>query len=122
MPSPFAERFMATSAASLLAEHGEEVVYTPASGSPRTILAMLVRGELERSGAIPGAVGPVVAVLVRNSATDLSDGLGGGIDSDEINTGADTITLAVDVGATPKVLRIAQKAKQSAGMVRLTLR
>ena len=80
---------------SLLADIGENIVYTPNGGSPRTIKATVRR--------LTSEVHAITRTLIAR-ITVLNDGTYG-ISSDELDLGADTITLALREGKTPAVCR-----------------
>ena len=72
------------------ASPAEEITYTPATGTARTVRALVLRRQTADYG---NSVAPVLSVSVANDATS-------GISSTEINVGSDTITVAERPGAT----------------------
>lgn len=83
---------------------GESVVYTTAAGVATTITAVIDRNPPETGDSrVPR---PKLTALIRNSAT-------GGVTS--IDSGGDTITVALRKGGTPEVLHCGAPLNSDAG-------
>ena len=104
MSDVFDDSLAASAGSFFLLPGAETVTYWPASGSSRSISAVVTRSE-------PGRM-PVINALVMNSETE-------GIASDEVDTGGDKIELGKRVGESPKKLRITEILSQDAGLVLL---
>jgi len=112
-----------TDAELFLKEFGEEITYTPSNGSPRAILAIVDRNPPEDIPEAPvGGMQKSITIQVANRSTSISDDDVGGISSAELDTGGDTVTLAVRIGGTPQVRPIAKLLEQDAGMLQLEVR
>lgn len=107
-------------AGAFIAAFGESVVYTPANGTPRTILAIVDRSVPERAPG-GGAMAPKLTITVANNATT-------GISTATLDAaGNDRVTVAIRYGGTPVSLGVylppaGSKATHDAGMVQLDLR
>ena len=112
-------------APAFLKDFGEDVVYTPSGGTPRTIKADVDRNPPAGIAEAPqGGVAPVAIVEVANrqsSTTTDTDGVGG-ISSSELNCGGDTLTLARRVGQTATARPITRLVGHDAGMLKLEVR
>jgi len=110
----------ADDAVAILLEMGEDAIYTPKGGTPRTIKVMA-----DRSPRATEFSQPKVVVVAGNRATSSSDDGIGGILASAINFGGDTLRLAERLGGasvTYSIFRFADSAEsQDAGMVRLEL-
>lgn len=96
--------------------YGEAVVYyLGGSGTGRTILAIVDRGNVERLDGAPAGHAEVIEIEVANIATI-------GISSSEVNTGADKVSVSKRIGETAVSRRITRIISQDAGMIRLEIR
>lgn len=86
----------------------ERITYIPATGSSRTIKAVVQREPNEEFGGLT----PEIIVLVENDSTR-------GIASDEVNTGGDKLKLAKRTDKVPVLVRIAQIMEHDAGFMKL---
>jgi len=108
MSDVFDDSLAASAGSFFLLPGAETVTYWPASGSSRSISAVITRSEPRR---LLGSR-PVINALVMNSSSE-------GIASDEVNTGGDKIECAKRVGEAPKKMRITEVISQDAGLVLL---
>jgi hypothetical protein len=90
------------------------VTYTPRSGSPRTIDAIVEYPGPESIGEFEGGSAPLLDILVANNSTE-------GIDSAEVDTGGDKITLPKRRDLAGRVTRITRIINQDEVLVRLRL-
>ena len=90
----------------------EDVVYTPATGQPRTIRALVQRRQPEAYG---NSLSPVIVVTVANDA-DL------GIISASVNAGADKLTVSERPGETAEARNIARITANNAAYLTFELR
>jgi hypothetical protein len=90
----------------------ESVTYTPASGTARTIAALVLRRQPAPYG---NSISPVLQVSVANDGTE-------GISSASINAGSDTITVAERPGGTPAARNIGRIITSNAAYMTLELR
>jgi len=100
----------------------ETVIYRPADGDARNVIALVDR---EAPGPLPGAgaaVGQQLTITVINQATNADDDDYGGITSDEIDTGGDKVDVAPRVGETRKTRMVKRIAAQDEGMMTVELR
>ena len=113
--SEFDNEIIATRTAHL-ASCGESVRYKPkAGGDPRTILAVVTRGQPDGLEGAGYGHSPLTTIFVANDSTT-------GISAAEINTGGDEIEYAVRIGEDVTDRRITKIAQQDAGMLELELR
>lgn len=91
---------------------GEDALYLPASGDPRSI-KVVVNRESEQTDTDPRAPLQSLIVSVKNSAT-------GGISSDEVTT-QDCIRLAKDKGGEQVRMRVKRLRDENAGWIELEL-
>lgn len=91
---------------------GESVVYTPASGSPVTINAVIVRVPQESAAEGQGTTVHIEA-FVRNDATY-------GVTT--VNRGGDKISVSWKKGGTAADFKVVEILDQDAAMWRLRLR
>ena len=92
---------------------GETVTYTPVSGSPVSIKAVIVRDPPDGLQSPATAMTPVMDAYIRNDAT---------YGRTSINTGGDTITVAYRKGGTTAAFAVRQIIAQDAGMWHVRLR
>jgi len=86
---------MAAALPAMMYSFGETVRYTPDGGVAREIEAAVKREPPGPTPGVPRGSGPKLMIMVANDATT-------GIASSEVNTGKDSVTVAVRVGATPQ--------------------
>lgn len=99
-------------------DFAETVTYTKTNGNTRQISAVVVRDPPARLDSRGVVVTPRLEVYVANSATT-------GISGAELDTGGDTITVAVRPGGIPQALSInlsTASDSQDAGILQLDLR
>jgi hypothetical protein len=82
-----------------LPDFGEDVVYTPRNGAPRTIKAIVRRNPPAYVGSNGQPVAPIAEIEVANSATT-------GISSAELDTGGDAVTVAPRIGGTARAMPV----------------
>ncbi len=95
------------------AHFAEWVVYRPASGQPRRMMAVVDRQS-------PVAIGdsrPINFVVVEVDNNPIT-----GLTAEEIDTGGDRIELAREVGGVPESRDIAQIVAQDSGRIQLEVR
>ena len=110
------DKALIATVSSLLDLFGEAVVYYPGgSGTGRTILAIVERGQVERLDGAPAGHAQNIEIEVANIATI-------GIAGTEVNTGADKVAVAKRIGGTAVSSRITRIISQDAGMMRLEIR
>lgn len=85
----------------LLQQHGEPAVYRPKGGDPRPITVIVVRNGITALEGGKGAIAPQVMVEVLDDALL-------GMESAEVNTGADMIDVAVRKGGKLQSMRIGE--------------
>jgi hypothetical protein len=103
----------------------EEIVYRPAGGDEdddRTIRAVVDRKPPEQIAEIGSNVQAKMVLVVRNVQAAVADDSFGGISSDELDTGGDTLTLPERVGGTARAFRIVQLIDHDDGMLTLGVR
>ena len=106
---------MAAALPAMMHSFGETVSYTPAGGEAREITAAVRRQPPGPVEGMPAGRGPQLTIAVANDATT-------GISSSELDTGGDTVTVAVRVGQTPKVRAIVGIVSHNAAQMVLELR
>jgi hypothetical protein len=94
------------------ASMAEDVVYTPATGTPRTIRALVSRQQADAYG---NTLSPMMTVSVANDATQ-------GIVASSLNVGSDTITVSERPGKTAEARNINRILINNAAYLRLELR
>ena len=93
----FDDLFAASAVPLLQAEFGEPIVYLPLNRKPRHIMAIRVhRNPPEKMGEVRETLAPRLEIEVANDGTT-------GIYSGEINTGGDSVEVALRKGATDQV-------------------
>lgn len=105
---------LAADAAAHFGDFEESIVYRPRVGSTRNIVAIVDRSPPAPLGP-PGTLAAQLTVAVMNSAVV-------GISAGELDTGGDSIDVALRVGGTPETRRITRIAEQDAGMLVLEVR
>lgn len=114
---------LAADAEAMLTEWGEEITYTPRGGDARTILAIIDRDvPRDVGGAGESVIRPAMTIEVLNRSTATADDDFGGVGSDELDTGGDTVTVARRIGETARVMRLAQMLEQDEAMLTLEVR
>lgn len=114
------DQMIASSASVFTGTFGESVVYTPAGGAARTILAVVDRSP-QATITEAGVVTPQLRISVRNHATL-------GVLASAVNQhGADKVSVAIMQGGTPVSLGVylpppGAPGTQDAGMIVLDLR
>lgn len=96
----------------MFADFGEQIVYLPREGRPRSIPAVVERQPPAPIDGAPGGVRPAMVVVVKN---DEQDGIGGR----EIDTGGDRVKIAPRVGQEPQEFRILEVGQNDAGTLEL---
>lgn len=104
---------LAAEASNFLTAFGCPIVYTPAGGSGRNIIAIIDR--LEPGQLTNNSNAPMTTISVANNSTS-------GISAAEIDTGGDKVTLAIRRGETAMQRRITSIISQDAGMMTLEVR
>lgn len=97
-----------------LTEFGETVTYHPAGGSDRSILAIVERSGPAGLDGLPMGKAERLDITVLNDGTD-------GIDSADLNTGGDYVTVAARIGDTAGRRRITRVLAQDTDMIRVEL-
>ena len=114
---------LASDAEMFLAEWGDEIIYRPAGGTARTILAVIDRNPPAGISESPsGGIGKSITIDVANRATSVDDDEYGGISSDEVDTGGDKVDVALRIGLTAQSRMISRVLSQDAGMMQLEVR
>lgn len=109
----FSERFAARGAPRLLAAFGEEVVYKPIGGAPRTITANVRRNPPEEIAD---------GVKVKDLTIDVYNDRTTGVEARSVKTGQDTIEVADIVGGDVRDKSILAILDDTCGMVTLLVR
>ena len=93
--------------------YGEPVVYHPAGGTPRAVVAIVTRsGPAELMGLPPGARAEVLMVTVLDDPDE-------GIALSELDTGGDFVSVAARRSDTPRKRRLIRVAHQDTAMLTL---
>jgi hypothetical protein len=119
MPTNFDLQFASGGMRSLLALHGEEVIYQPLHGAERVITALVTRRELMPLDPLEGAIAPQVQL---ESLDDHDDETYGGIDPELVDTGGDRIRLAWEQGGVLESRSVVKRIPSDGGVVRLEIR
>lgn len=101
-----------TDMADTIQEVGEDIVYKPYGGSPRTIRAFVERGIADVSGLTPGSV---AIVYVLNDRTT-------GIPSAQLDRGRDKVSVSHRHGGTAQDRTIGEILQQNPAFMQLELR
>lgn len=96
-------------------DFAETVLYKPASGRPRNILAIVDRNPPTDIKEMQRSVAELLTIEVINDNTD-------GIAIGELKVGHDQIRLAVKTGDTPRDVTITRVISHDVGALRLELR
>jgi hypothetical protein len=104
---------------SLLAHHGESVIYQPLHGAERTITALVTRRELMPLDPLEGAIAPQVQL---EALDDPDDEDYGGIDPELVNTGGDRVRLAWQQNEEVESRSVVKRIPADGGVVRLEIR
>ena len=111
MPSNFASQFRRSGAPSLAHQFGEDCIYRPINGTPRTVKVIIERLEEFVEGR-----------LVRRINCKAVDDATIGISRSEINDGRDEIDISLVAGETASRRQITLMDDDSNGMVRFRVR
>ena len=106
-------------AATFLADFGEDVIYTPRDGRPRTITAVVDRNP---PSAIPEVVGAAGGGLAQRFVISVANDELTGIAPDRLDTGGDAVHIAPRIGEALEEFRIAGIVSQDPGMIQLEVR
>jgi hypothetical protein len=106
---------LADDAAEFLDAFSEPVIYTPRTGSPRTVAVLVDRNPPEE---LPEAQG---LRIERVQVTALNDVLVGLVPA-SLDTGGDTVTVAPRVGGTARPMNLTKIVRQSQWLVTVELR
>lgn len=91
--------------------YGEPIIYYPAGGPPRPIVAIVTRsGPAELMGLPAGARAEVLMVTILDDATE-------GIALTELDTGGDFVSVAARRGGIPYKRRLIRVAYQDSAML-----
>jgi len=110
------DKALIATVSSLLNLFGEAVVYYPGgSGTGRTILAIVDRGQVERLDGAPAGHSQANTIEVANTATI-------GISSAEFDAGRDKVAVSDRIGGPVISKRIVRPVYQDAGFIKFELR
>ena len=107
--------FAAEALPGLLDEHGEDIIYTPRGGAPRTITAIVDRNPPVTIDCISETVAARFVILLESHATR-------GILTSGIDTGGDLVTLAERKGATAADFPITKVLNEDGGCIEFEVR
>ena len=105
---------LAADAEAHFGDFAEAITYRPRVGDTRVINAVVNRSPPAPLGP-PGTLAAQLTIAVANSEET-------GISAAELDTGGDSIDVALRVGGTPETRRIARLAVQDAGILVLEVR
>ena len=117
-----ATQLLADARAFLDAFPTETVIYRPAGGVARNVVALVDRDPPGPLAGMAAAIGKQVRITVVNQATNADDDDYGGIAATEIDTGGDKVDVAPRLGETAETRPIKRIAMQDEGMLTIEVR
>ena len=114
----FDTQFASGAMRSLLAHHGEEVVYLPRNQAPRTITALVNRREIQTVDGLETILAPQVTL---EALDDPDDEDYGGIDPALANSGGDKVRIAWVQGGELENRSVSKRLPSDGGVVRLEI-
>ena len=114
----FDTQFAGGAMRSLLALHGEEVIYMPRNLPPQTITVLVTRREIQMVDGLETILAPQVML---EALDDPDDADYGGIDPATVNSGGDKVRIAWAQGGELENRSVSKRIPSDGGVVRLEI-